>query len=124
MPIAAGDLRHRVRIERRQPQTDSNGDPVQDPITGEIPYVWETVATRWARVRALSGREFVQSQAAQSKVTTHITIRDDVGITLHDRAVHVRNGSPIVYDIHAVMPDPDSGLEYVTLLTSRGANKG
>lgn len=124
MPVNAGQLRHRVRIERRMPQTNSNGDAVQDPLTGEIPYVWTTIAKRWARVRPISGREFVQSQADQSKVTTHITIRDGLGITHHDRAVHVRKGESVIYDIHAVLPDADSGLEYVTLMASRGVNQG
>lgn len=124
MAIEAGDLRHRVRIERRLPDTDSNGTALQDPFTGEIPYTWQSIGERWAKVRPISGREFVQSQAAQSRVTTHITIRNDLDITAHDRVVHMRNGNPIVYDIHAVLEDADSGLEYVTIMASRGVNQG
>ena len=124
MALNAGELRHRVRIERRQAEVDSNGDVIQDPQTGEVPFVWAILGSRWARIRPHSGREFVESMAYQSEVTARITVRNDLDITASDRVVHEKRGAEVVYNVAAVLPDPDSGLEYVTLMVSCGVNEG
>ncbi len=106
--LKAGDLRHRVTIERL---TSS-----QNTSTGDVTESWVTFATVWAAIAPLSARDFVAAQAAQSKVSARLTIRALPGVTAAMRAVH---GSTIYY-IEGVLPDPDSGLEYLTLPVSQG----
>ncbi|MCH4563348.1 phage head closure protein [Halomonas sp. EGI 63088] len=107
-----GKLRHRVRLERPA--------EVQDPDSGEMVPGWELVATVWASVEPLSAREFIAAQAGQSEVTARIGMRhrDDIAPTW--RAVH--RGQ--VYNIEGVLPDPKSGLHYITLPVSEGVNDG
>jgi SPP1 family predicted phage head-tail adaptor len=113
----AGKLRHRVAL---QYQAQS-----QDADTGEITVSWQTLATVWAAIEPLSTREFIQSQAVQSEVTTRITIRKRNDVTAACRAVHMVNGvAGKVYNILGALADPVSGLEYQTLPCSEGVNQG
>jgi SPP1 family predicted phage head-tail adaptor len=123
MSIEAGRLRHRVRIEQSVLVVDSNGDAVQDPKTGETTSEWIEVATVWAAIEPISGREFIQSQAKQSQITARIVIRFREGVTAAMRLVHVRrNMADVVYNIHALLADKDSGLEYITMPVSTGVS--
>lgn len=120
MSLAAGRLRHRVRIERYAEIPDSNGETIQDPVSGEIPREWVEVATVWAAVEPLSAREFIQSQAIQSQITARIVIRQREGLEASMRLIHVRSGrSNVVYNPHGFLADPESGLEYLTIPVSR-----
>lgn len=112
MSIDAGKLRHRLTIQR-QSQT-------QNTTTGEITVAWVDVATVWGAIEPLSAREFIAANAQQSQVTAKLVIRyrSDVDATM--RAVH---GSKL-YNIEGVLPDKDSGLEYMTLPCSEGVNQG
>lgn len=111
MSLEAGRLRHRVSIERIV--------RTQDPDTGAITEYWVEIARVWAAIEPLSAREFVQSAAGQSEVTGRITIRSR-DILATDRIT--RPG--IVYNIRGVLPDKDSGLEYITLPVGTGVNEG
>lgn len=125
MSIEAGRLRHSIRIERYDYLRDENGEVIQDPRTGETAQQWLEVATVWAAIEPLSAREFIQSAATQSAVTTRIVIRhrDDVDTSM--RLVHVRIGRPdVIYNIHGVLADVESGLEYQTLPCSQGVGEG
>lgn len=125
MSIEAGRLRHRVRIEELTYLRDSNGEVIQDPNTGETQQEWTEVATVWAAVEPLSAREFIQSQAIQSQVTTRIVIRYRDGMHAAMRLVHVRTGKAnVIYNIHGIIPDADSGLGHITLPCSQGVNEG
>lgn len=123
MSIEAGRLRHRVRIEQSVLVVDSNGEAVQNPDTGETTSEWVEVATVWAAIEPISGREFIQSQAKQSQITARIVIRFREGVTAAMRLVHVRrNMADVVYNIHAILSDRESGLEYLTLPVSAGVS--
>lgn len=105
---AAGDLRHRVTLQRNA--------ITQDPKTGAMVSTWNDVADVWAQVAPLSGREYLAAQATQSEVQARIVIRyrDDV-----DAAMRVMHGTRI-YEIKAVLPDADSGREHLTLMCGEG----
>lgn len=111
--LDAGRLRHRVTIQSRQ---DS-----QDPVTGETIVTW---ADAWvnlaAAIEPLSADERIVAQAQRSEVTTRITMRTLPGLTAQHRLIH--NGR--VYNLAGVIPDPDSGLEWMTLPVSDGVNDG
>lgn len=112
MALSAGRLRHRIRIERPGYE--------QDSVTGEMVLSWELVAEKVpAAIEPLSAREFIAAQAVQSQVTTRIVIRRRE-IDASMRIVH--RGK--IYNIHGVLADPKSGLEYLTLPCSEGVNDG
>jgi SPP1 family predicted phage head-tail adaptor len=110
--IAAGRLRHRIRIEAQVVHVNSSGE--QDMSA------WEEVATVWAAIEPLSARESMIAEQTQSKVNARIVIRARDDIRASMRAVH---GST-VYNIEGVIRDPDSGLEWITLPCSTGVNEG
>jgi SPP1 family predicted phage head-tail adaptor len=125
MNIEAGKLRHRIRIERRDYYYDSNGQPIQNPETGETPQRWVEVQTVWAAIEPLSAREFIQSAALQSQITARIVIRYRDGLDAAMRLVHVRKGRPdVIYNPEGFLPDKDSGLEYLTIPVGAGVNQG
>lgn len=110
--IAAGRLRHRVLIQ--------NPVESQDPVSGALITTWVDLATVFAEVAPSSAREFVAAQAIDSEVTARITIRHRAGVTDKSRIVH--RGQ--VYNVHGVLADPVSGLEYLTLPCGEGVNDG
>jgi SPP1 family predicted phage head-tail adaptor len=118
--LKAGELRHRITLQRFVEVLDSNGEVQQDATTGEIARDWETVASVWAKIRASSVREFIAAGVTQSEVTVAITIRQRSDVDNGWRALH---GAKI-YNILGVLPDPDSGLEYQSLPCSEGLNDG
>lgn len=125
MALDSGKLRHRVRIEKYDYLRDSQGEVIQDPVTGEVAQQWVEVAEVWAAIEPVSGREFIQSAATQSKVDARIVIRqrDDVDASM--RLVHVRLGRPdVIYNPHAFLEDKESVLEYMTAPCARGVGEG
>ncbi|MGP9834214.1 phage head closure protein [Marinobacter sp. NSM] len=107
-----GKLRHRITIEKP--------GLTQDPQTGEMVPGWEAVTTVWAQKRPSSAREFKQSQAGQSEITGEFQIRYREGIDATMRILH--RGK--IYNIEGVLPDNESGLEWLTLPYSEGVNDG
>ena len=106
--IKSRRLRHRVVIERL---TD-----VQDPITGEMTQSWSIYDQRWAEYVANSVSQFIAASATQSEVKGRFALRADDGIVPSMRIIH--RGKR--YEILGVMPDPDSGLEFITCAVSEG----
>lgn len=106
--LAAGALRHRVTLQK----------PVysQDPKTGDAVPAWQDVAKLWANVAPLSAREFEAANADQSKVEARITIRYRADVDNTHRFVF----RGMTYNIEGVLPDNQSGLEYLTVIVSEG----
>lgn len=101
--MRAGTLRHRVTIQRQEIVFGKFGAPLHDKV-------WENVATVWASLEAMSGREFFASQQAQSEVTQRIRIRYRADVTADMRVIH--NGR--VFNIVAPLPD-NRGRELVLM---------
>lgn len=110
--MKAGKLRHRVTVQRR--------DMTQDSMTGAMVEGWADVATVWASVEPLSVREFIASHATQGELSARIVMRYRSDI---DETMRIKFRER-VYNIHGVLPDPVSGLEYMTLPVSEGVNDG
>lgn len=107
-----GKLRHRVSLQKKA--------VTRSETSGAEIVTWQTQKTVWASIEPLSAREFIQSAAAQSSISTRITIRFINDIDASWRVVH---GSTI-YNIQGVLPDPKSGREYLTLPCSEGEGDG
>ncbi len=108
MSLSAGRLRHRVRLESLT--------LTQDAETGAPIETWSASATVWAAIEPLSVRDFLSADSRQSQVTARITLRPVTGLNETWRVVH---GSK-VYQIVGILPDQDSGFEYVTLAVAQG----
>ena len=106
--VASGNLRHKVQLQAKQVS--------QDPNTGEMVTTWVTIAQPWAEIVPMSGSEFMAAAAEQSEVRGRIVIRyrDDVGASM--RVVY--RGK--YYNILAVLPDAESGVEHLTLMVGEG----
>jgi SPP1 family predicted phage head-tail adaptor len=127
MSLAAGKLRHRIQIEEYVDLVDSNGDPLRGP-QGEFIKEWQDVfpnAEIYASIEPIRVREFIQSAAVQSELTTYMTIRYRDGLSAAMRVVHLKYGAPFkIYNPAGWRPDPDSGMEYLVALCSEGVNDG
>lgn len=111
--LDAGDLRHRVEIQRRV--------DVQDPTTGVVSQTWQTQLTDVpAKFSPLTPREFIAAQAQQSQITARFAIRYVAGITSSHRVVH--DGR--YFYVQGALPDGDSGREFLTLVVSEGQASG
>lgn len=111
--MQAGRLRHRVTLEQRVTELDSDGERTEtwvDAFGLLLP----------AEIAPLSGRELVAAAAVQSKVAVRVRIRHRPGVSASMRVLH-RN---VAYGIEAVTPDTASGVEYLTLHCTHGANEG
>lgn len=114
--LSAGKLRHRVLLQQRVPTQDELGQAVTS---------WVTRDRVWAAIEPMSAREFMQSAALQSEISTRITIRTRGDIAANWRVVHktIVRGT-MFYNVHGVLSDKESGLEYQTLPCSTGVNQG
>jgi len=73
-----GKLRHRVKIQAYTAGRDS---------FGAEEHVWMDVATVWASVTPVSGKEYFASAQTNTEVSTKITMRYKSGITPKMRVV-------------------------------------
>ena len=64
----AGDLRHRVVIQKRRQVQDALGGVNRDEI-------WDDVVTLWAAIAPVSGREYFDAERVNSEVSHTVTIR-------------------------------------------------
>lgn len=130
MAFRTGKLRHRVRIERQTFLQDSAGDPIQDEETGTLRFEWTPVLAAgaggevWANVDYLSAREFTASGANLSAAAARVEIRWFSGLLASDRFVHLKTDGNVILNPQGVLPDLDSGREYITIPVGVGANDG
>ena len=95
--MQAGRLNKRITIQSPATGQDATGEPT----TG-----WTDVATVWASIVDVSGREYVAAGGLQNSAQTKITIRYRAGIVPSMRVVH---GSD-AYNVEAVLGQDRRGL--------------
>lgn len=88
--MQAGGLREQVTLQRKVVTRDAYGAEV---IT------WIEIATVWAKVEPLRGREFLEQRRDGNEVTTRITLRYRSDLEPIHRAVH----RSTAYDIQSVI---------------------
>lgn len=118
MPISAGRLRNRVRIEKKAIHQIKHG-----PDSGSIVETWDLLNNCKAvpaEIAPLKGREFIASQQLQSQVSSKIIVRYMNGL---DNTCRMIKGETI-YNVEYVMVDPKYGSEYLVAYVSSGVNKG
>ena len=100
--MQAGTLRHRVTIQEKEITRDSYGG---EQIT------WADVATVWAAVEPLAGREFMEGRRLDAELSTRIRIRYRSGLAPTQRVTWGDH----TYDIQAVI-DVDTRRREVYLM--------
>lgn len=113
--MRAGDLRHRITFQSRSATRDALGG---QSLT------WNDVASVWADVAPLSGRELLSAQANKSDVSSMITIRwqaqfaDPAAIATWRIVYGAR-----IFNIHASI-DVDERHKTIELSCGSGLNDG
>lgn len=102
----SGRLRHRIEIQRRVNDLDALGEPVDQ---------WQDVATIWAEINDLRGREYVEDrQAIINEVTTSLRLRYRADLLPEMRVrelCHARRAFEIVNIRYEQAPRPETLLE-------------
>lgn len=115
--MRAGQLRHRIDIERRTDSFDGYGE-------GQP--TWANVVTSYpARVRDDSQREFSAQMQVQDEKTIHLEIRDPrVPLRTKDRVTfaHPVNGAS-VFDIRAILRGENIGRDLVLVCTEHSTEQ-
>jgi SPP1 family predicted phage head-tail adaptor len=90
MSALALRLNKRVTLQSRSTDQDATGQPLN---------TWADVATVWAEVNDISGREYLAAGGVQNSAQTKITIRYRDGVVPSMRVLH----GDAVYNIEAVL---------------------
>ena len=103
----AGELRHRIMVQKLTSGKDDDSYP--------IPEQWVDLMPLWAKVTHLSGKDLIAAQASNSKVVARVKIRyrEDIDTTM--RVIY--KGKTYAIDSQA-LEDTNTGYESVTFLLS------
>jgi len=74
--LNAGELNHRITLEKNEPIKSSDGSPLEN---------WVTVVSVWANYQAKSGREFFAAQRFNAEVNALFRIRYRTDLTVKMR---------------------------------------
>ncbi|MFO7905803.1 MAG: phage head closure protein [Pirellulaceae bacterium] len=85
--MRAGRLNKRITLQQPVTTTDSFG--------GETT-TWQDVASRWAGIEPLRGKEYFEAQAAQSQIELRIVIRYDSALASLDPTWRVQYGARVM----------------------------
>jgi len=91
-------LKKRITIQQQSTTQDSFGSPID---------TWTTVATVWASIEPINGKEFFAASQVNAEVTTRIRIRYLSGI---EPAMRVLYGTRL-YNIQSVIDYKESHAE-------------
>jgi SPP1 family predicted phage head-tail adaptor len=108
--MQAGQLRKRVTIQQRSQTQDEYGQPL---------LTWSDVATVYAAIEPMNGRELIAAEAVNSDVTHNVTMRYRAGITAAMRL----NYQGRLFNIHTIL-DENERHRMLTLICSEGMNDG
>lgn len=109
--MRAGQLRKRIRLQQRSSAQDSSGEQV---------HVWSDVATVWAEISPVTGRELQAAGAVQQEASHTVTMRYRAGL---DASMRILYGTRI-FNIVAPPIDEDERHRQFTVLCSERLNEG
>lgn len=114
-PTGAGRLSKRIQIQSRSSTRDSLGEPT---------LVWTDIASVWADVQPLTGRELESARRLSSEVTHLITVRyraifSDTRVVAGYRTLLEGR----IFSIHACLDEDGAGV-LINLFASEGTHDG
>ena len=115
MTIAAGQLPRRLVIQSKATGPDTFGG---------APATWTDVATVWARIEPLTGRQLMAAQTISTEISHKITMRYQ-SAWANPKTVAAYRGlyATRVFNFHASM-NPGEMNESISILASEGLNNG
>lgn len=90
--MRSGDLNRRIRIEQESKTQDA---------VGGVSRTWSTVATVWASIEPLNGREYFEAKTTNQEITTRFRIRYRTGLDESMRIVDPETN--LIYDIDSII---------------------
>jgi SPP1 family predicted phage head-tail adaptor len=108
-----GELNQRVTLQQLATTTNA----LNESVGGWVNVIPAGDGKLWARVRDMTGRQYIAATGAQNAVTTEIRIRKRPGVVAQMRVLHRQD----IYDIEAVLERDGRWLD---LMCKRGANDG
>ena len=108
--MRAGTLRRQVLIQSRSSALDGFGQKVR---------AWTDLASVWADIQPLSGRELEVARAVQAEVTHQVTIRYRTGLSDLMRLVYQGR----YFNVNSVI-DTDTQHKQLLLLCTEGLDDG
>lgn len=97
--MKAGRLKRRVTFQRSETHQGQ---------AGEVIHSWVDIATVWAEIKTISGRELMKAGTVYADATVRIWTRFRDDITADNRILYPSpNTRGMVYGIVAVIPDAD-----------------
>lgn len=109
--LDAGRLRHRLAILFLTTE--------QNPVTGEMDKVWSEMETVWGSFDPYSTKDYIAAGSMQEQTLARAVIRYRDDVTSGMRILFRGNPYNIV---GPPLPDPESGLEYLTLMLAEVPN--
>ena len=103
MPLQAGKLRHRLKLQRRDLKQDG---------TGEKSPAYSTYATVWGRVDTLTGYELEHAQQVHAEARCRITIRYNPQVVTTDWIVF----GDRIFEVAAAPINPEQRNEYLQII--------
>ena len=85
--METGKLRHRIEIQKFTETRDAHGGTIKE---------YEELATVWAFVRPMTGRELVDGNQVEGQVDLQIEIRQRSDISTHHRIIHLSRTLEII----------------------------
>lgn len=113
MGVKAGQLRHRVIIEKY----DAGG---RDDDGFELPSQWSEYLKLWAKVTPLSSKDLIGAQGEQSEVTARMMVRYNTDINTTMRVIW--KGRIYAIDSDG-LDDNEDGMTYTTFNLSGGVEQ-
>lgn len=111
MTIAAAKMTERVTFQAKSVTKNAIGE---DVVT------WANVATVWAEVRPLRGREFYAANQTQQVVDVRFLIRERAGLTVDQRLLW--KSTP--YDITGLIPGTGPYEGTLEVMATNGVRNG
>ena len=108
--MQAGKLNKRVTIQAHTETIDEYGYAAK---------AWADLATVWAHVKNVNGKEFIKSSVELSEVSTSIRIRKRKGLDSSMRVIF----NDEKYQVVAVLPDEETN-DYLDLACKRWVEHG
>lgn len=104
--MRAGRLNRQIRFEQATRARDSYGGYTE---------AWSTVATVWAAIEPLNGREYFEARTVNTETTVRFRIRYRSGLDSEMRIVDVETS--LVYDIQNIIHVDHGRRELVVMAT-------
>jgi SPP1 family predicted phage head-tail adaptor len=104
--MRAGQLRHRVTFKEKV--------VTRDTANAEV-VTWRDVATVWAQIEPLVGREFLDQAQMTNQITTRIRVRYVAGLNNRMRIVWQPSDGTHTYEIDSIVTVQESRREMVCM---------